>query len=113
MGLAFCKNGHLITSVSFDKKGRCKACHREQVRTYYYANKERCINNARKWALSNTEKRREIINKYDKKAREDLSDNYIRKLLCIKKDDCDETLADLKRLQIKLKRGVKHGPSAL
>jgi hypothetical protein len=78
---------------------------------WYQKNKENVIKQSKKWKQSNLEKHKQIRKKMDKKASDNLSDRYVKSILCddtlLKHSDISQELIELKREQLLLKRQIK------
>lgn len=75
---------------------------------WYQENKENRINKALLWNKKNNYRRKEIVNKHDKKCSDQLSDSYLKRLLCdgnnLTSKKIPIELVKLKKIQLMLKR---------
>lgn len=78
MGLAFCKNGHLIFSDSFNERGRCRECIAEERKRYYAANKGKENEAGKRYRAANKEKEAARIKRYRATNKEKVADTEKR-----------------------------------
>jgi len=90
----------------------CKSCAALNTKKYYYANREKCIENAKRWKLNNFE--------YIKKVKKEINIRYVNDLhityvmQCLRRGKLSDDfinknpqVIETKRLQIKLTRKLK------
>lgn len=93
----------------------CRSCQKQNARIHYEANREKYIAMTRIWQQNNDQnkqRRIEIVSRWQKKQRENLTNAYMWKLLNasnISKEFANKhpEIIEARRLQLKLKRKLK------
>ena len=125
MGIALCKNGHLIHAGGFGKNGYCTACAVESVRRWREKNqdynknwREKNPHYASMWRQLNPESNKKYCARWAKNNQEkvqslhrgrvvEVADQYIADLMQLKTSDIPKEIIELKRQHIILKREIK------
>ena len=76
---------------------------REKSMREYWADTEKAKERRKKWRKNNPERER----RYMLKAKEELSDSYVRCALRLRKDECPSVLVEVKREQMRLERVIQ------
>ncbi len=90
-----------------DRAARCLICRRAQNKVYRIKNKEKLNKLNKLYRLNNKCKAREIANRYIKRIVDELRDCYMIMLLSDLGLPIDNSMIQLKRSQIKLRRKIK------
>jgi hypothetical protein len=82
-------------------------CKFKNIKRKYFCTiciKKHWLINVKNWSSKNPDKVKEINKKSNAKRRKDLTTNYIRSVLNLKKSECSDELIELERTNIQIKR---------
>ena len=100
-----------IKGHAFSLRSQCKSCGIEYRKEWKKLNKERTYIAEKMYRLKNRDKSYAYANKRKKKLRIELSDWYVKQLLCscggVKSDEIPQELIDMKRQQLTLYRAIR------
>lgn len=104
---------HKNKSKKTGYQSACKKCFKLRSKKYYKNNKQHIKQKAIEWRKQNKEKYNKIAKKDEAKARQELKDRYIKRIIVatlnISTDQISQEMIDLKRTQIQLKRAIENG----